>query len=95
MKRNFVLKKYYKFANPKELHPKGVRAEYNCIDKAMQSLIKGDIYFFKYEYNGNDIHNNQKVHVTHIIKKVGERYYETVQEQREHDISLSWERNYR
>lgn len=89
MKRNFMLTKYYKSANPVELHPKGVRAEYNCIDKAMQSLIYGDIEYFKYEYNEPDINNNQKVHVTHIIKKVGERYYETIQEQREHDISLS------
>lgn len=89
MKRNFVLTKYYKCANPKEIHPKGVKAEYNCIDKAMQLLIYGDIDYFKYEYNEPDINNNQKVHVTHIIKKVGERYYETVQEQREHDISLS------
>lgn len=88
MKRNFVLTKYYKCANPKEIHTKCVKDEYNCIDKAMQSLIYGDIDYFKYEYNETDI-NNQKVHVTHIIKKVGERYYETVQEQREHDISLS------
>lgn len=82
MKRNFVLTKYYKSANPVELHPKGDSDEYNCIDKAMQSLIYGDIDYFKYEYNEHDINNNKTVYVTHIIKKVGERYYETVQEQR-------------
>lgn len=89
MKRNFILTEYYKYANPKEIHPKGVRSEYNYIDKAMNALINDEIDYFKYEYNEPDINNNQKVHVTHIIKKVGERYYETVQEQREHDLSLS------
>ena len=88
MKRNFMLTKYYKSANNVELHPKGVKAENNYIDKAMQALINDEIDYFKYEYNEPDI-NNQKVHVTHIIKKEGERYYETIQEQREHDISLS------
>ena len=61
MKRNFMLTKYYKFDNHVELHPKGLKAENNCIDKAMQELIK----------------------------KVGESYYETIQEQRVHNISLS------
>lgn len=83
-----MLIKYYKSANPVELHPKGVKAENNYIDKAMQELIIDEIYYFKYEYNEPDI-NNQKVHVTHIIKKEGERYYETIQEQRVHNISLS------
>ena len=45
--------------------------------------------YFKYEYDEHDINNNQKVHVTHIIKKVGESYYETIQEQRVYNISLS------
>lgn len=35
MKRNFVLTKYYKCANPDELRPKGIKAEINCIDKAI------------------------------------------------------------
>ena len=65
------------------------------IDKAVQELINDEIDYFKYEYNEPDINNNQKLHVTHIIKKEGERYYEKIQEQREHYISLSWERNYR
>ena len=39
--------------------------------------IYDDIYYFKYEYNEQDIYNN-KVHVTHIIKKEGERYYEKI-----------------
>ena len=89
MKRNFVLTKYYKCANHFELHAKGVKAENNYIDKAMQELINDEIDYFKYEYNEHDINNNQKVHVTHIIKKEGERYYEKIQEQREHYISLS------
>ena len=55
----------------------------------MQSLINDVIDYFKYEYNEQDIYNNQKVHVTHIIKKEGERYYEKIQEQRVHNISLS------
>ena len=95
MKRNFMLTKYYKNANNVELYPKGVKAENNYIDKAMQALINDEIDYFKYEYNEQDIYNNQKVHVTHIIKKEGERYYETIQEQRVHNISLSWEWNYR
>lgn len=89
MKRNFVLTKYYKCSNPVELHPKGVKSEYKCIDNAMQSLIYGSIDYVKYEYNEPDINNNQTVHVVHIIRKAGERYYETIQEQRVHDISLS------
>lgn len=90
MKRNFVLTKYYKRANPDELRPKGIKAENNCIDKAIQSLIYGAIDYFKYEYNEPDINNSNKtVHVTYIIKKVGKRYYETLQEQRDYDISLS------
>ena len=89
MKRNFILIKYYKCSNHVELHTKCIKAENNCIDKAMQELINDEIDYFKYEYNENDINNNQKVHVTHIIKKVGESYYETIQEQREHYISLS------
>ena len=55
----------------------------------MQALINDEIDYFKYEYNETDIINNQKVHVTHIIKKEGESYYETIQEQRVHNISLS------
>ena len=55
----------------------------------MQALINDEIDYFKYEYNEPDIINNQKVHVTHIIKKEGESYYETIQEQRVHNISLS------
>ena len=89
MKRNFMLTKYYKCDNHIELYPKGVKAENNYIDKAMQELINDEIDYFKYEYNENDINNNQKVHVTHIIKKEGERYYEKIQEQRVHNISLS------
>ena len=89
MKRNFMLTKYYKSANNVELHPKGVKSENNYIDKAMQALINDEIDYFKYEYNEHDINNNQKVHVTHIIKKEGESYYETIQEQRVHNISLS------
>ena len=89
MKRNFMLTKYYKCDNQVELHPKGVKAENNYIDKAMQSLINDEIDYFKYEYNEPDINNNQKLHVTHIIKKEGESYYETIQEQRVHNISLS------
>ena len=89
MKRNFMLTKYYKSDNNVELHPKGVKAENNYIDKAMQALINDEIDYFKYEYNETDIINNQKVHVTHIIKKEGESYYETIQEQRVHNISLS------
>ena len=89
MKRNFMLTKYYKSANNVELHPKGVKSENNYIDKAMQALINDEIDYFKYEYNEHDINNNQKVHVTHIIKKEGERYYEKIQEQRLHNISLS------
>ena len=89
MKRNFILTKYYKCSNHVELHPKGVKSENNYIDKAMQSLINDVIDYFKYEYNEQDIYNNQKVHVTHIIKKEGERYYEKIQEQRVHNISLS------
>ena len=89
MKRNFVLTKYYTSYNHIGLYPIGVKAENNCIDKAMQALINDEIDYFKYEYDEKDIYNNQKVHVTHIIKKEGERYYETIQEQRVHDISLS------
>ena len=48
MKRNFILTKYYKSANHVELQPKGSVDEYNCIDKAMQSLIYGDIDYFTY-----------------------------------------------
>ena len=95
MKRNFMLTIYYKSANPVELHPEGVRAEYNCIDKAIQALINDEIDYFKYEYNEPDMIKNKKVHVTHIIKKEGERYYETIQAEREYNISLSWARNYR
>lgn len=89
MKRNFVLTKYYNNEITKEFHPKCTKAEYERINKAMNDLIHDDIVCFKYEYNEPDINNNQKVHVTHIIRKEGERYYETIQEQREHDISLS------
>ena len=89
MKRNFMLTKYYKSANTVELITEGVRAEYICIDKAVQELINDEIVYFKYEYNEPDINNNKKVHVTHIIKKEGERYYEKIQEQRVHNISLS------
>lgn len=89
MKRNFMLTKYYKSANPVELHQEGVRAEYNCIDKAVQELINDEIDYFKYEYNEPDLIKNKKVHVIHIIKKVGESYYETIQAEREYNISLS------
>ena len=89
MKRNFVLTKYYKSYNNIELYPIGVKAENNYIDKAMKALINDEIDYFKYEYNEPDINNNQKVHVTHIIRKEGERYYEKIQEQRVHNISLS------
>ena len=82
MKRNFMLTIYYKSDNTVELHTKGSKAENNFIDKAMQALINDEIDYFKYEYNEHDINNNQKVHVTHIIKKEGERYYEKIQEQR-------------
>ena len=89
MKRNFMLTKYYKSSNPVELITQGVRSEYICIDKAVQELINDEIDYFKYEYNEHDILNNQKVHITHTIKKEGERYYEKIQEQRVHNISLS------
>lgn len=88
MKRNFMLTKYYKNATTKEFHPKGAKDEYAIINMAMNDLIHDNIVCFKSEYNEHDI-NNQKVHVTHIIKKEGERYYEKIQEQRVHDISLS------
>ena len=51
MKRNFVLTKYYKSYKHIELYPIGVKAEYNCIDKAIQALINDEIDYFKYEYN--------------------------------------------
>ena len=60
MKRNFMLTKYYKSGNHVELHPEGVRAEYNCIDKAMQALINDEIDYFKYEYNEPDMIKNKK-----------------------------------
>ena len=88
MNRNFKLTKYYINATTKKFHPKCAKAEYAIINKAMNDLIHDDIVCFKYEYNEPDI-NNQKVHVTHIIKKEGERYYEKIQEQRVHNISLS------
>ena len=81
MKRNFVLTTYYKNATTKEFHPKGAKDEYEIIDIAMNDLINDNIVWFKSEYDEPDI-NNQKVHVTHIIKKEGESYYETIQEQR-------------
>ena len=89
MNRNFVLTKYYKNGTTKELHQKGAKAEYAIINEAMNDLIHDDIVCFKSEYNEPDNNNNQKVHVIHIIRKEGERYYEKVQEQRVHDISLS------
>lgn len=89
MKRNFVLTNYYNNETTKEFHPKGAKAEYERINKAMSDLIHDHIVCFKYEYNEPDIYNNQEVHVTHIIKKEGERYYEKIQEQRVHNISLS------
>ena len=81
MKRNFKLTKYYNNETTKEFHPKGAKAEYEIIDMAMNDLIHDNIVCFKSEYDEHDI-NNQKVHVTHIIKKEGESYYETIQEQR-------------
>ena len=95
MRRNFVLTKYYNDLTTKEFYPRGSKAEYESINMSINDLIHDNIVCFKYEYNEPDINNNKKVHVIHIIKKEGERYYEKVQEQRQHDISLSWERNYR
>ena len=89
MKRNFTITIYYKNGYIDKIYPICVKEESDYIDAAMQSLIYDDIYYFKYEYNEQDINNNQKVHVTHIIKKEGERYYEKIQEQRVHNISLS------
>ena len=89
MKRNFTITIYYKNGYIDKIYPIRVKEESDYIDAAMQSLIYDDIYYFKYEYNEHDINNNGKIHVTHIIMKEGERYYETIQEQREHYISLS------
>ena len=81
MKRNFKLTKYYNNEITKDFYPKGAKDEYEIIDIAMNDLINDNIVWFKSEYDEPDI-NNQKVHVTHIIKKEGESYYETIQEQR-------------
>ena len=89
MKRNFTITIYNKNGDIDEIYPIYAKEESDYIDAVMQSLINDDIDYFKYEYNETDINNNQKVHVTHIIKKEGERYYEKIQEQRLHDISLS------
>lgn len=43
MRRNFMLTKYYKCDNYVELHTKGVKAENNYVDKAMQELINDEI----------------------------------------------------
>ena len=82
MKRNFTITKYYKNGYIGKIYSICVKEESDYIDVAMQALINDEIDYFKYEYNEHDINNNQKVHVTHIIKKEGERYYEKIQEQR-------------